>query len=70
MREGRSNGVLDALAGDARIPFDRAALDALIGSPLDFTGDARSQVARVISRVEDVTKKHPTAATYKPGSIR
>ena len=70
MREGKSNNVLDALATDARIPFDRAALDALIGAPIDFTGDARAQIGRVIARVEDVTKRFSTAATYKPGSIR
>ena len=70
MREGKSNNVLDALAADARIPFDRAALDALIGAPIDFTGDARAQIGRVIARVEDVTKRFSSAATYKPGSIR
>jgi adenylosuccinate lyase len=70
MREGRPNNVLDALGADNRIPFDRAALDALIGNPLDFTGDARSQVSRVVARVESITKKFPTAASYKPGSIR
>ena len=70
MREGRPNNVLDALGADNRIPFDRAALDALIGNPIDFTGDARSQVSRVVARIESITKKFPTAASYKPGSIR
>jgi adenylosuccinate lyase len=70
MREGRPNNVLDALGTDDRIPFDRAALDALIGNPIEFTGDARSQVSRVVARVESITKKFPTAASYKPGSIR
>ena len=70
MRQGKSNGVLDALAADSRIPFDRAALDALIGTPLEFTGDAQAQIARVIARVEVVTQAFPAAATYKPGSIR
>ncbi|CAB4594654.1 unannotated protein [freshwater metagenome] len=70
MREGRPNNVLDALGADNRIPFDRAALDALIGNPIDFTGDARSQVSRVVARIESITEKFPTAASYKPGSIR
>ena len=70
MREGRPNHVLDALGADNRIPFDRAALDALIGNPIEFTGDARSQVSRVVVRIESITKKFPTAASYKPGSIR
>ena len=70
MRQGLPNNVLDALGMDSRIPFDRAGLDALIGNPIDFTGDARSQVSRVVARIESITKKFPTAASYKPGSIR
>ena len=70
MREGKKNNFLDAIAQDNRIPFDRAALDALIGNPLEFTGDARQQVARVVSRIEAISAVHPAAAQYKPGSIR
>ncbi|ASY19100.1 adenylosuccinate lyase [Candidatus Planktophila versatilis] len=70
MREGKPNNFLDAISQDNRIPFDRAALDALIGNPLGFTGDARQQVARVVSRIEAISAAHPAAAQYKPGSIR
>ena len=70
MREGKQNNFLDAIAQDNRIPFNRAALDALIGNPLEFTGDARQQVARVVSRIDAITSAHPAAAQYKPGSIR
>jgi len=70
MREGKQNNFLDAIAQDNRIPFNRAALDALIGNPLEFTGDARQQVARVVSRIEAISSAHPAAAQYKPGSIR
>jgi adenylosuccinate lyase len=70
MREGKSNNLLDALAGDDRIPFNRSELDALIGNPIEFTGDAREQVSRVVARIEKITVQFPAAATYKPGSIR
>ena len=70
MREGKQNNFLDAISQDNRIPFDRAALDALIGNPLEFTGDARQQVARVVNRIEAITSAHPAAVQYKPGSIR
>jgi len=70
MREGKPNNFLDAIAQDNRIPFDRSVLDALIGNPLEFTGDARQQVARVVSRIEAISSAHPAAAQYKPGSIR
>jgi adenylosuccinate lyase len=70
MREGKANNFLDAIAGDDRIPFKRAELDALIGNPIEFTGDARQQVARVVSRIDAITSAHPAAAQYKPANIR
>jgi adenylosuccinate lyase len=70
MREGRANNFLDAIANDNRIPLKRTDLDALIGNPLEFTGDARQQVARVVTRIEAITSAHPAAAQYKPQSIR
>jgi adenylosuccinate lyase len=70
MREGKANSLLDALAADARLPLDRAALDALISKPIEFTGDARQQIARVVDRIDAITSAHPAAAQYKPHSIR
>jgi len=37
---------------------------------LEFTGDAHAQVDRVVHRIEAITKTHPAAAQYRPGSIR
>jgi adenylosuccinate lyase len=70
MRDGKQNNFLDAIAEDSRIPLTRSELDALIGNPLDFSGDARAQVSRVVSRIEKITSAHPAAAQYKPHSIR
>jgi adenylosuccinate lyase len=70
MRDGKQNNFLDVIAEDSRIPFTRSELDALIGNPLDFSGDARTQVSRVVSRIEKITSAHPAAAQYKPHSIR
>lgn len=70
MREGRANNVLETLAADSRIPFDLEQLKALIGNPIDFTGDAHSQVSQVCDRIEVITRKFPAAAALKPGSIR
>ena len=70
MREGKQNDFLDAVAGDSRIPLSRLELDALIGDPLEFSGDAQAQVSRVVSRIEAVTSAHPAAAQYKPHTIR
>ena len=70
MRQGGVNSLLDDLANDSRIPLDRSALNALISDPIEFTGDARQQIARVVYRIEAITSAHPASAQYKPGSIR
>ena len=70
IRAGKANTMIEALAADSRIPLDKAALEALLSSPLEFTGDARAQTARVIHRIEAITLQHSAAANYRPTSIR
>ena len=70
MREGKANTLLDDLANDPSFPLDRSALNKLVSTPLEFTGDARQQVARVVNRIDAITSAHPAAVQYKPGSIR
>ena len=70
MREGSAdNDLVDRLAGDPRLGLTREQVDALIAEPLDFTGAARSQVSRVVERVQAVTAAHPHAADYAPAPI-
>jgi adenylosuccinate lyase len=70
MREGEAdNDLLDRLAGDSRLPLTREQLEALIAEPMEFTGAARDQVARVAERVQAIAESHPAAAAYSPGSI-
>ena len=70
MREGQQNELLEALAGDPRIPLDHNELKALIADPIQFSGDAKAQISRVVKRIEAITTKHSDAAKYQPGSIR
>ena len=70
MREGQQNELLEALAGDPRIPLDHKELKALIADPIQFSGDAKAQISRVVKRIEAITTKHSDAAKYQPGSIR
>ena len=70
MREGKENTLLADLAADDRLPLDRPTLDGLISDPIEFSGDAREQVARVVTRIGVVTSAHPAAAKYTPASIR
>jgi adenylosuccinate lyase len=70
MREGsHDNDLLDRLAADARLGLTREQLDALIAEPMEFTGAAREQVARVADRVQAIVEAHPAAAAYSPGAI-
>ncbi len=70
MRRGQSaNDLFDRLAADPRLGLDRAALDALVAEPIEFTGAARAQVRSVVARVEALAAAHPEAATYTPGAI-
>jgi adenylosuccinate lyase len=70
MREGLENTLLDDLAQDNRLPFDRAELDKLVSKPIEFTGEAREQISRVVARISAVTAAHPAAAKYTPHPIR
>ena len=70
MRRGQVvNDLFDRLADDGRLGLDRDALGALVSQPIEFTGAARAQVARVVDRVEVIAAQHPDAAAYSPGSI-
>jgi adenylosuccinate lyase len=70
MREGKANSLIDALASDGRLPLDRTALEALISDPIEFTGDARQQIVKVVNRIGTISAAHPGAAQYEPGGIR
>jgi adenylosuccinate lyase len=70
MRAGETdNDLLDRLASDPRLGLSRHDLEALIAEPMDFTGAARDQVARVSERVQAIAEAHPAAAAYSPGAI-
>jgi adenylosuccinate lyase len=71
MRESgqEGNDLFDRLAGDDRLPFDRADLEALVADPAAFVGAAPRQVAAFVATVSDVTSRHPEAGAYRPGAI-
>jgi len=70
MREGKNNTFLEDCAADDRLPLDRTALEILISQPIEFTGEARQQVSRMVARIAAVASAHPAAAKYKPNAIR
>lgn len=70
MRDGGENSMLSALAADPRIPLDHSQLISLISNPIEFTGDARGQISRVVARIAAITTANPAAAKYQPKAIR
>ena len=71
MREQGSdrNDLVERLAADSRLGLTEHQLEALMADPLEFTGAARSQVAAVVQRVEELAAEHPEAASYSPAPI-
>lgn len=66
---GGENGLLDALAADARFPLDRTELDALLANRLLFTGAAADQVAEIVERIDREVTADPAAAGYRPAAL-
>ena len=70
MREsGAPTDLVDRLAGDQRLGLARDELDALVSDPLELSGSARSQVARLAARVGELAAANPQSAAYRPGSV-
>jgi adenylosuccinate lyase len=70
MRQGQpDNDLLARLAGDSRLGLTEEQLASLVAEPITFTGAAVRQVAAVVRRVEELTARHPDAASYVPGAI-
>ncbi|GAB3622713.1 adenylosuccinate lyase [Mariniluteicoccus endophyticus] len=71
MREtGRTdNDLLDRLAGDSRLGLTKDQLDSLLAEPIELTGAARTQVERLVARVQELAEAHPRAAAYTVGSV-
>ncbi|MEL4359303.1 MULTISPECIES: adenylosuccinate lyase [unclassified Luteococcus] len=65
----RTNDLFDRLARESSLGLTRDELEALVSQPLELTGDAGNQVARVAARVQELVAANPEAAAYRPGSV-
>lgn len=66
---GEGADLATRIVDDDRIPLDRTALDRLLAQPVDFTGTAGAQIARVVRRGEEVIARYPDAAAT-PAEVR
>ena len=68
--DGESNNLLELLANDGRIPFDRKELEDLVGDYQQFTGRAsmqtteflQEQVKQVLERYRDIVAQDVDAS--------
>jgi adenylosuccinate lyase len=63
------NELLARIAADQRIPLDLAELNQLLAQPLEFVGAAPAQARDFAMRVEELVKRFPDAAQYRPESL-
>lgn len=68
MREtgSRTNDLFDRLAADPRLGLSKERLQNLAGSPLELSGAAGAQVARIVEQVAVIAQAHPEGAAYAP----
>lgn len=71
MREQGSEGndLIERLAADTRLGLNREQLQAAMGEPLTFIGNARSQTAAFAQAVEGIAARYPSGASYKGQEI-
>ena len=67
--EDEGPGLLDRLAGDARLGLSRPQLDEILARRETFLGRAEAQVGEFIRAVEAVLGRHPEAAALLPEAI-
>ncbi len=65
----RHNDLFKRLGADPRIPLTEDELNSLVTDPLDLTGTARLQVARIAEQVGLLLEADPDAAAYRPGAV-
>ena len=63
------NDLLDRLESDPRLRLSHADVVRAIADPASFTGAAGAQVASLAGRIEDVVRRYPVPAGYRPGPI-
>ncbi|HTO01300.1 MAG TPA: adenylosuccinate lyase [Microthrixaceae bacterium] len=71
MREQGSEGndLVARLAADPRLGLDRDLLEAAMGEPLQFVGNAVGQTAEFVRRVEALVERYPEALSYEGEEI-
>lgn len=65
----QDNDLLDRLSCDPRLGLPKEKLVAAISHPMEFVGNAPRQITTFASRVGEIVKKYPEAATYEPEEI-
>jgi adenylosuccinate lyase len=71
MRSGRvsQNDLFARLAADQRLGLTSAQFEEIVAKGRANSGDAAAQVDAFCDRVQEIARKHPDGAAYRPGEI-
>ncbi|MEX2324745.1 MAG: adenylosuccinate lyase [Nitriliruptoraceae bacterium] len=70
LRQGSTeNDLIERLAADDRLPLAATRLREAIGDPSSFIGRAPQQVTTFVAAVDEINRRYPDAAAYRPGAI-
>jgi len=59
LNQGQESNFVASLGQDSNFPLSADEIASLVANPSTFTGDASMQVDRVVSRVRELTARHP-----------
>jgi hypothetical protein len=57
------------LAADSRVKLTEADIRELLSNPLEFVGNAKSQIVAIVEQIESIASLYPDAITYSPQEI-
>jgi adenylosuccinate lyase len=63
------NDLMQRLLDDRRLRLTAADVASVTADPLSLTGAATAQVGQLLTRIDEVTRRHPDAARYTPEPI-
>ena len=68
-RLGEEVDFVAALAADSRVKLTEADIRELLSNPLEFVGNAKSQIVAIVEQIESIASLYPDAITYSPQEI-
>ena len=68
-RVGEEFDFVASLAADSRVKLSEADIRALLSNPMEFVGNAKSQIVAIVEQIESIASLYPDTITYTPQEI-